>query len=242
MRATERNDRLQLRRARATTPRRKVVVRRVRRVPHDGEHDPGERTAEHEGGAALTLWDAAITTLLKVEGGYVNHPDDPGGETKWGISKRSYPHLSIKNLTRDDAISIYRNDYWERVPTTLPDGLRWMVFDTAVNSGVQRALGWLDADDTLASYTGKRLSFLAGLSTWGSFGRGWTNRISHVLNAIHAFESGREDDRLRYASTLVLHGLRIADRWLAVSRDPVVLRGEFAYRVRGVKVDVRRVK
>ena len=190
----------------------------------------------------MTLKEAAIKTVLDVEGGYVHNPADPGGETKFGISKRSFPHLDIKNLTREDAIDIYGELYWARVPDALPDGLRWMVFDTAVNSGVTRALNWLDEGDTLASYTGKRLSFLAGLSTWMTFGRGWTNRISHVLNAIHAWESKQPEGDLRHANTLVLHNLRVADRWVAVSKNPVVLRGEFAYRVRGEKVDVRRVR
>jgi len=191
----------------------------------------------------VTLWDAAIKTLLAVEGGYVNHPDDPGGETKYGISKRSYPHVNIKELTPDDAARIYKDDYWARVPESLPDDVRWMAFDYAVNSGPRRALGDLDADDTLASYTGKRLSFLAALSTWPTFGRGWTNRISHVLAAIRTWQATQpEDDGLRHANTLVLHNLRVADRWVAVSRNPVVLRGEFAWRVRGEKVDVRRVR
>jgi len=64
-----------------------------------------------------------------------------------------------------------------------------------------------------------------------------------VLAAIKAWQAKQpEDDGLRHANTLVLHNLRVADRWVAVSRNPVVLRGEFAWRVRGEKVDVRRVR
>ena len=188
----------------------------------------------------MTLWDAAIKTLLMVEGGYSDHPSDKGGETNYGISKRAYPHLNIKTLTREDAERIYLNDYWAKVPIALPDDLKWMVFDYAVNSGVRRALTDLDADDTLASYTGKRLYFLAGLSNWGAFGRGWTNRISHVLSAIRAWQVANPPDDLQHAETLVLHNMRVADRWVAVSKNPVVLRGDFAYRVRGGKLDLRR--
>ena len=54
----------------------------------------------------------AVSTLLATEGGYVNDPDDPGGETKYGISKRSYPTLDIKNLSIDQAINIYYQDFW----------------------------------------------------------------------------------------------------------------------------------
>jgi len=50
--------------------------------------------------------------ILRHEGGYVNHPNDPGGETNYGISKRQYPHLDIKNLTREQAKVIYYYDYW----------------------------------------------------------------------------------------------------------------------------------
>ncbi len=56
----------------------------------------------------------AVEMVLQHEGGYVNDPSDPGGETKYGISKRSYPHLDIANLTREEAIAIYRRDWWER--------------------------------------------------------------------------------------------------------------------------------
>ena len=54
----------------------------------------------------------AVGILLIEEGGYVDDPDDPGGETNYGISKRSYPNLDIKNLTVDKAIEIYYNDFW----------------------------------------------------------------------------------------------------------------------------------
>ena len=56
---------------------------------------------------------AFINRILGHEGGYVNDPQDPGGETNWGISKRSYPGEDIKNLTLDQAAAIYRRDYWD---------------------------------------------------------------------------------------------------------------------------------
>jgi len=56
----------------------------------------------------------AIKFILNAEGGYVNHPKAPGGETKYGISKKSYPNYDIKNLTEEEAITIYKRDFWDR--------------------------------------------------------------------------------------------------------------------------------
>ena len=56
----------------------------------------------------------AISATLAHEGGYVNDPADPGGETKFGISKRAYPDVDIKSLTRQEAEMIYRRVYWEK--------------------------------------------------------------------------------------------------------------------------------
>lgn len=86
------------------------------------------------------------------EGGYVNNPKDPGGETKFGISKRAYPHLDIKNLTREQADEIYFNDFWLKMKCDhMPIGMDGFIMDFAVNSGVnrvtkylQRSLGVLD--------------------------------------------------------------------------------------------------
>ena len=56
----------------------------------------------------------AIEVILKYEGGYVNDPNDLGSETNFGISKRSYPNVDIKNLTKEQAIEIYHRDWWVR--------------------------------------------------------------------------------------------------------------------------------
>jgi lysozyme family protein len=58
-------------------------------------------------------FDQAFTRLLGHEGGYVNNPADPGGETNWGISKRSYPQVDIKALTQQQAKWIYQRDFWD---------------------------------------------------------------------------------------------------------------------------------
>ena len=186
----------------------------------------------------MTLWDAAVSTLFDVEGGHVDDPRDPGGETKFGISKRAYPLENIRELTRDDAALIYRRDYWNPLPADLPDDLRWMAFDSAVNHGVKTAIGWLEGRDTLASYTARRLAFYASLTQWPVYGKGWVRRVSTVLEGIDAWVS--EHGRTEAVPTVVLHGLRLADRWVALATGPVVLRGRFIVTSRPGKVDVRR--
>ena len=81
-----------------------------------------------------------IGVVLEHEGGYVNDPEDPGGETKYGVSKRAYPNEDIKNLTEESAKDIYRRDYWERYRCAeLPESLRHIYFDMCVNMGAGRA-------------------------------------------------------------------------------------------------------
>ena len=60
----------------------------------------------------MSAFDYALDFVLREEGGYTNNPNDPGGETNYGICKRNYPNLDIKGLTRAQAIAIYRRDYW----------------------------------------------------------------------------------------------------------------------------------
>lgn len=93
----------------------------------------------------MALFDLAIELVLRHEGGYVNNPRDPGGETKYGISKRSYPRLDIKALTREQAVEIYHRDYWvdNRYCDLVSDGLAAKVLDIAVNVGAKRANKWL---------------------------------------------------------------------------------------------------
>lgn len=81
-----------------------------------------------------------IDYLIDDEGGYVNDPVDKGGETKYGISKRSYPNVDIKNLTLQQARDIYKKDFWEAIRADqLPSGINYMVFDMAVNHGHSNA-------------------------------------------------------------------------------------------------------
>lgn len=91
---------------------------------------------------SIDFFNDAIEVILAHEGGYVNDPNDKGGETKFGISKASYPHVDIQNLTKDDAIKIYRSDFWDNAPyrniTSEPIAVK--MFDLAVNIGVNYAM------------------------------------------------------------------------------------------------------
>lgn len=82
----------------------------------------------------MASFDQAIGVVLAHEGGYVFNPADPGGETNFGISKRAYPNLDIKNLTEDQAKEVYRRDYWRYDGITNQD-LATKIFDMAVNMG-----------------------------------------------------------------------------------------------------------
>lgn len=155
----------------------------------------------------MSDFDTAFYTLIGHEGGYAHDSRDPGGQTKYGISKRSYPDLDILHLTLDQAKAIYRRDFWDRCRCEeLPPPVDFNVFDGAVNSGIGQSIRWLQraagvADDGLfgpitleacllpnpeklaARYNGHRLMFMASLSTWGTFGRGWARRIATNLTA-----------------------------------------------------------
>ncbi len=89
----------------------------------------------------LTSFDEIIEITLKHEGGYVNDPKDLGGETNFGITKRFYPDVDIKNLTKEEAKEIYKKDYWDRYKAEkLPEHLRHIHFDMCVNPGSGTAI------------------------------------------------------------------------------------------------------
>lgn len=106
-------------------------------------------------------FEEAFEWIKKIEGGYVNDPRDPGGETKWGISKRAYPNLDIKNLTEVEAKRLYERDYWWKSGANkLPFPVNLMVFDTAVNMGVKRAKEFLTKTTKLMNRSPEEISDL----------------------------------------------------------------------------------
>jgi len=151
------------------------------------------------------IFDTAFERTVGLEGGYSNDPNDPGGETNWGISKRSYPHLNIKELTREDAKAIYLRDFWNRIHAdSLPDGVAFQLFDFAVNSGIETAVRYLQralrvADDghwgpvsqaaadrmnepdMIMNLISERLDYMTRLKNWSVAGNGWARRIAQDL-------------------------------------------------------------
>jgi lysozyme family protein len=148
-------------------------------------------------------FDKAFDRLMGHEGGYTNNPADPGGETNWGISKRSYPDTDIKNLTRDQAGALYLRDFWQPLGDTHP-AIKGQVFDFAVNSGMQtairklqaaigvaddghwgpmsaKALAAMDVNDVLMRFMAQRLRFWVKCSAWPTMGAGWVNRGAKQL-------------------------------------------------------------
>lgn len=155
----------------------------------------------------------SLKAVLAHEGGYVDHPADPGGATNLGITfavlqkGRGKPitKADVKALTQDEAAAIYKANYWDRVRgDDLPAGVDYAVFDFAVNSGVSRAATYLqeivgvapdgkigpltlqavaasDAVKLIERLCGNRMAFLKRLSTWPTFGKGWSSRVSGVI-------------------------------------------------------------
>ena len=89
----------------------------------------------------MSKFDDIIEVVLEHEGGYVNDPKDPGGETNFGIAKRSHPDVDIKNLTKEGAKEIYKEVYWDKNKVeSLPEELWHIYFDMCVNQGKSRAV------------------------------------------------------------------------------------------------------
>lgn len=128
-------------------------------------------------------FEQAVERVLGAEGGYVNDPDDPGGETKYGISKRANPDVDIPSLTEDKARELYRERYWNAIKADqLPGPLREMAFDAAVNQGVPwtkaalRRVGG-DAEAFFQLRARRYASILKRDPTQAKFQRGWEKRL-----------------------------------------------------------------
>ena len=137
-------------------------------------------------------YDRCIALVLKHEGGYADHPNDPGGPTNYGITlavARENGYVGhMRNLPLSTAKAIYRKNYWDALNCDkLPIGVDYAVFDYGVNSGVSRALKIYnkakiisDPEDIVAYICDERMRFLKGLRTWGTFGKGWSRRVTEV--------------------------------------------------------------
>lgn len=133
----------------------------------------------------LGNFEAAFQIVVGIEGGYVNNPADPGGETKYGLSKRANPDLDIANLTLDQAHAIYRTKYWPQGADSWPYAEALLCFDTAVNGGHWPA--WLrmysGRPDFIPCFQAEHGLYLASLPAFATFGRGWLRRLCTIAIA-----------------------------------------------------------
>ena len=165
-------------------------------------------------------FDECLKMLLHHEGGYVNHPSDPGGETNLGVTKKVYQEWGgtkdMKDLTVEDVAPIYKKNYWDRCKCDdLESGVDWAVFDWAVNSGTGRAskaiqkicgasqdgaigpktlalIGTQNTQYVIEEFGKIRQDFYESLKTFDTFGKGWTRRNKETT--AKALEMIQEDD------------------------------------------------
>ena len=150
---------------------------------------------------------SSFEKLIGHEGGLVNDPLDPGGQTRYGISKRAYPGEDIAGMTLDRAQVLYQRDYWGPAGCdAVPDGIKFDLFDMSVNSGVRaavktvqravgetpdgmlgprtlQAIGSMPAGRLVARFNGYRILYVTSQPDvwWQRFGRGLMNRIGANL-------------------------------------------------------------
>ena len=160
-------------------------------------------------------YDEALRRVLASEGGYTNDLRDPGGATNYGITIADYrmyvkpdaDAADVRAMSLESAKAIYRSKYWNAVRgDELPSGVDYTVFDFGVNSGVRRAIKYLqralgvgmdgelgpatmaaiekaDPAKLIVSVNDTRLAFLQSLGTWSAFGKGWGSRVASVKAA-----------------------------------------------------------
>lgn len=176
------------------------------------------RKAKAEADRFLTNPQADVSTIdfdniwghvLRAEGGYANDPNDPGGETKFGISKRAHPHLDIGSITSDQAKEIFKADYYDSVGgdviMKINPGLAAHVSDMAFNAGPKAAIKLMydavglpresqitpelidklsEGENLVKDYSVARLKYYAGLGNASTYIKGWTNRVNNLNKAL----------------------------------------------------------
>lgn len=141
-----------------------------------------------EAALSFTLpWECGKNRDGSLKDGYVNHPNDPGGETKYGISKRAHPTLDIKNLTLAEACDIYYKDYWLPRCEGKPMPLAAVLFDIFVNHSYATAKMLTQSSDDWRTIIANRKEYraerVARHPPSEAFYKGWINRD----NDLHKF-------------------------------------------------------
>ena len=164
-------------------------------------------------------YDKCLKAILHHEGGYVNHPKDPGGETNLGVTKRVYEEhggtKDMKDLTVEDVAPIYKKGYWDKMKgDDLPSGLDLCVFDFGVNAGPGRSAKYLQTmigtvadggigpntlkavanyveevglEQAVENFQKARQGYYEKLSTFDTFGKGWTRRVTETTELAKSF-------------------------------------------------------
>lgn len=144
----------------------------------------------------MATFEEAFKFVQKWEGGpkVTNDPRDPGGLTKWGISKRANPDLDIEALSEEQAKAIYKERYWDKVGGSAQHpAVALVAFDTAVNMGVSRANEWLamcqhsgDPRVTCMAIIAMREARYRSNKLFSVFGKGWLNRLTDLKREVGA--------------------------------------------------------
>lgn len=157
----------------------------------------------------MSVFDNIFERLMKHEGGYVNHPNDPGGETMYGVTKRVAQahgyYGDMRKLPKATAKAITEKSYYKAVKGDQLDRLiAWQLTDAAYNHGKRRAVKFLqaavgasqdgligprtlaavnkmDKNDVVFLFNAERIEFYTRLRTWQTFGRGWARRVAGNL-------------------------------------------------------------
>lgn len=153
----------------------------------------------------MTAFDRAFEIVIGHEGDLSDDPRDPGGLTRYGISKRAHPTVDVRNLTLAQAKQIYLERYWLPLHAdAMPEAVAVQVFDAAVNHGLKpavkmmqralqvpddgvigpvtlRAMTTVEDARFVARFAAERLTFYTDLAGWDAFGRGWTRRVANNL-------------------------------------------------------------
>jgi lysozyme family protein len=137
-----------------------------------------------------TNWQKSFELMLKSEGGFVNHPSDPGGMTNLGVTKATWENwvgresdeAEMRGLTPEKVEPLYKKKYWDAVRgDELPPGISYLCFDFAVNAGAGRSI--------------KTLQTAVGVTPDGGFGPMTMAAVQAVdpIELIERFSQAKED-------------------------------------------------
>lgn len=160
------------------------------------------------------MFERALAFVLRWEGGYSDHPQDPGGATNMGITQATYdrwrrsqglPTRPVREISMEEVRAIYRDRYWEPLPARYAEkdpALALALFDLAVNSGVGTAIRALqEVGPDWRHIIAWRINMLTRLPHFTTFGKGWVRRVAALIE-----ECARLDPPLEQVQRLIVDG------------------------------------